>query len=61
VSIGIPTDEDAEDRPVIPGWEVRLSRFFEFRAWHAPPATYADDFGDNSDNPRKRWKRPLER
>jgi hypothetical protein len=27
VSIGIPTDEDPEDRPVLPGWEVRLSRF----------------------------------
>jgi Plasmid pRiA4b ORF-3-like protein len=47
VSIGIPTDEDPEDRPVIPGWEVRLSRFFERRAWHAPPAMYAYDFGDD--------------
>jgi hypothetical protein len=47
VSIGIPTDEDPEDRPVIPGWEVRLSRFFERRGWHAPPAMYAYDFGDD--------------
>jgi hypothetical protein len=47
VSIGIPTDEDPEDRPVLPGWEARLSRFFDRRAWHAPPATYAYDFGDD--------------
>ena len=46
VSIGIPTDEDRENR-VIPGWAVRLSRFFERRAWHAAPATYAYDFGDD--------------
>jgi hypothetical protein len=38
VSIGIPTDEDPENRPVRAGWEVRLSQFFERRAWHAPPA-----------------------
>src|SRR5712691_2334462 len=31
VSIGIPTDDDPEDRPVLPGWEVPLSRFFEKR------------------------------
>ena len=47
VSIGIPTDEDPEDRPVIPGWDVPLSRFFERRGWHAPPAMYAYDFGDD--------------
>jgi hypothetical protein len=47
VSIGIPSDEDPEERPVLPGWEVKLSRFFERRAWHAPPATYAYDFGDD--------------
>lgn len=47
VSIGIPSDEELEDRPVLPGWEVPLSRFFERRAWHAPPATYAYDFGDD--------------
>lgn len=27
--------------------DVRLSRFFDRRAWHAPPATYAYDFGDD--------------
>ena len=27
VSIGIPTDDDPPERPVLPGWEVRLSRF----------------------------------
>jgi hypothetical protein len=47
VSIGIPTDEDPEARPVIPGWEVRVSTFFDRRAWHAPPAMYAYDFGDD--------------
>ena len=38
VSIGIPTDEDPEDRPVLPGWDVRLSRFFDRRAWDREPA-----------------------
>lgn len=47
VSIGIPSDEDPKDRPVMAGWDVKLSRFFERRAWHAPPATYAYDFGDD--------------
>ena len=47
VSIGIPTDDDPEDRPVIPGWDVPLSRNFERRGWHAPPAMYAYDFGDD--------------
>ena len=46
VSIGIPSDEDPEEREVLPGWEVRLSRFFARRSWHAPHATYAYDFGD---------------
>jgi hypothetical protein len=32
---------------VIPGWKVRLSTFFESRSWHAPPALYAYDFGDD--------------
>ena len=26
VSIGLPTDDDPENRPVIPGWAVHLSR-----------------------------------
>ncbi len=47
VSIGIPTDDDTEDRPILPGWECPLSRFFERPDWHAPPATYAYDFGDD--------------
>jgi hypothetical protein len=47
VSIGIPTGEEPADRPVLPGWDVRVSTFFERREWHAPPATYAYDFGDD--------------
>jgi len=47
VSIGIPTDDDPEDRPIIAGWNVRLSRFFEHRDWHTPPGLYAYDFGDD--------------
>jgi len=47
VSIGIPGDDEPEDRPVVPGWEVPLAKFFERRAWHAPPAVYAYDFGDD--------------
>ena len=35
MSVGIPTDEHPEDHPVIPGWEVPLSRFFEKRGAHA--------------------------
>lgn len=47
VSIGIPSDDDQPDRPVLAGWDVSLSKFFDRRAWHAPPATYAYDFGDD--------------
>jgi hypothetical protein len=47
VSIGIPTDDDPDDRPVIPGWKVPLVKFFEGRAWHALPVLYAYDFGDD--------------
>lgn len=47
VSIGIPGDDEPEDRPVVPGWEVPLSKFFERREWHSPPAVYAYDFGDD--------------
>ena len=47
VPIGIPNDEDPERHPVIPGWEVKLSKFFERRVWHSPPATYAYDLGDD--------------
>jgi len=47
-SIGIP-DEDGEpaDRPMLPGWEIPLAEFFDGRAFHAPPALYAYDFGDD--------------
>jgi hypothetical protein len=38
VFIGIPTDDDPEDHPVVPGWEVRVSTFFDPDAWHAFPA-----------------------
>lgn len=47
VSIGIPTDDDPEERPVVPGWQVPLSKFFDHRNWHAPPVMYAYDFGDD--------------
>jgi hypothetical protein len=47
VSIGIPTDDDPEDRPVVPGWQVLLSKFFDQRNRHAPPAMYAYHFGDD--------------
>jgi len=47
VSIGIPGGDEPEDRPIVPGREVPLSKFFERRAWHAPPAAYAYDFGDD--------------
>lgn len=47
VSIGIPTGEEEEDRLVIAGWDVSVSRFFDQQSWHAPPATYAYDFGDD--------------
>ena len=47
VSIGIPTDDDPDDRPVVAGWQVRLSEFFDRQGWHAPPAMYMYDFGDD--------------
>jgi hypothetical protein len=47
VSIGIPTGEEAEDRPVVAGWDVPVSRFFAQAGWHVPPVTYAYDFGDD--------------
>ena len=28
VLIGIPTDDDADDRPVVPGWEVPVASYF---------------------------------
>ena len=47
VSIGIPTGEEEPDRPVLPGWNIRLAAFFERSGWHAPPALYTYDFGDD--------------
>lgn len=47
VSIGIPMGNEAMDRPVVPGWQVTVSRFFDRPGWHAPPALYAYDFGDD--------------
>ena len=47
VSIGIPTDDDPGDRPVLPGWKVPVSSYFESRPWHALPTLYAYDFGDD--------------
>ena len=47
MSIGIPTDDDPEDRPVVPGWQVPLASFFNQRNRHAPPAMYAYDFDDD--------------
>ena len=63
VSIGIPTDDDPDGRPVVAGWQVRLSEFFDRQGWHAPPAMYAYDFGDDWQHalvhegvePSRRW------
>jgi hypothetical protein len=46
VSIGIPMGNEPADRPVIPGWQVPISRFFGDPGWHTPPALYAYDYGD---------------
>ena len=35
---------------LVPGWEVPLAQFFDRRNWHAPPAMYAYDFGDDWPN-----------
>ena len=46
VAIGIPGDEP-RDQPVAPGWDVPLSKFFTRKTWHATPALYTYDFGDD--------------
>jgi hypothetical protein len=46
-SVGIPTGEEAEGRPVFAGWDVPIDRFFNQQSWHGPPAIYAYDFGDD--------------
>ncbi len=47
VSIGIPTGEEGDERPVLQGADIRIADYFERREWHAPPAIYAYDFGDD--------------
>ncbi|MGE5816276.1 MAG: hypothetical protein ACM36C_17450 [Acidobacteriota bacterium] len=47
MSVGIPTDDDPDDRPVVAGWQVRLSAFFDRQGWHAPLAMDAYDFSDD--------------
>lgn len=46
-SIGIPTDEDPEGPTCVPGWQVHVSSYFGSRPYHAIPALYAYDFGDD--------------
>ena len=47
VSIGIPIDEEPDDRPLMKSWEVPLSRYFARGSWDAPLAMYAYNFGDD--------------
>lgn len=47
IAIGIPTDMNDAKRPATPGWKVSLAEIFESRSWHALPALYAYDFGDD--------------
>ena len=35
ISIGIPTDMTPGDRPVTPGWTVKVSTYVESGGWHA--------------------------
>ena len=46
-AIGIPTDEEPGQRPLIPSWRVRISEYFNHRLYHALPALYVYDFGDD--------------
>jgi hypothetical protein len=45
--IGIPIDEEPGQRPLIPSWRVRVSDHFNHRQYHALPALYVYDFGDD--------------
>ena len=36
--IGIPVDEEPDQRPLIPSWRVRVSDHFNHRQYHALPA-----------------------
>src|SRR5881409_1325745 len=46
-AIGIPTDEEPGERPRVPSWQVRVSDYFNHRQYHALPALYVYDFGDD--------------
>jgi hypothetical protein len=46
-AIGIPTDEEPGQRPCVPSWQVRVSDYFNHRQYHALPALYVYDFGDD--------------
>lgn len=46
VAIGIPTDMSSPDHPVVPGWTVPLSKYFDPQSRHRGPFSYAYDFGD---------------
>ncbi len=45
--IGIPTGEEPEDRPCVAGWQVPVSSYFGYGPYHAMPALYVYDFGDD--------------
>jgi hypothetical protein len=45
VRIGIPDDEFPDERPTMPGWEVRVTPYFDHL--HVMAATYVYDFGDD--------------
>jgi hypothetical protein len=45
--IGIPIDEEPGQRPRTPGWRVSVSDHFNHRQYHALPALYVYDFGDD--------------
>jgi len=46
-TIGIPIDEEPGQRRCMPGWRVAVSQYFNYQRYHAPPALYVYDFGDD--------------
>lgn len=47
IAVGIPTDISSPDRPVVPGWTVRLSKHYAPENRHQRgPVSYSYDFGD---------------
>jgi hypothetical protein len=46
-TIGIPIDEAPGQQPCTPRWRVRVSDYFNHRQYHALPALYVYDFGDD--------------